>query len=206
MNKDTLFKIKYNLLFKKELFTKKITIIEDEIMNRLKNIYFCGYPLYFNLAYLKPTVGQSGKCDDQSRFLSFGFDRATLVTGDLKSLQIEYGQANGMHWWIEYNNYVYDPSLLLRIDKELYYKMHEPTNIKYFEYEDYSKSDWYQDIINTTIEDIKPNGKKRGELELSAPIVLEIANMQNNEKFINEFNDFLNEVDYNNKINIVVFK
>ena len=157
-----LYKILYfkrcELLFYNGLKNGDILPFEDDLYDRLSRIYFNGYPLSIQIKYLKP-MKAPGNCEDRSWFITMGFENALWVSGDNKDLKLTCGKDGAWHFWVEYNDWVYDPTLLYKFKKELYYKMFQPENIVYRIPKIYKKHEWYQDIINTKIEDLKPGGK-----------------------------------------------
>ena len=94
----------------------------------------------------------------------FCFDDAILVRGDDKDLDLKYGKDDAGHGWIEMDNYVYDPLLMMRFDKDLYYEIYRPTNVSKYTKDEYCSikkcQEHCNDIKNTTIDDFKPFGKK----------------------------------------------
>lgn len=61
-----------------------------------------------------------------SLYMFFCLDNAILVRGDIKSLELQSGPYDAFHGWIELDNYVYDPTALMRFDKDLYYQIYQP--------------------------------------------------------------------------------
>ena len=131
----------------------------------------------------------------------FCFEDAKLVRGDNKDLELLYGKENAGHGWVEIGDYVYDPSTMKRYDKDLYYKIFEPSNIykgskeEYCSYQENKKL--YDDIQSTTIDDYKPNGRKRVELAVIIPVIRELAKASENQEFIDDLNAYLTKIQYN---------
>ena len=63
-----------------------------------------------------------GTCYDRSLYMFLALDDALLVRGNNKDLEYNYGKGHGGHGWIERGNYVYDPSLMLKFDRDTYYE------------------------------------------------------------------------------------
>ena len=128
-------------------------------------------------------------------------DNVVLVRGNNKNLEYSYGKKFSRYGWLEDENYVYDPILLAKIDKKLYYKMFMPSNIKrttkseFLENDD--NKDFYEYIKNTKIEDFMPNGSKRVELIKTIPNAIHLAYIDNNPKFKEELDYFLYKINYN---------
>lgn len=200
--KTSLYYAKFNLLFNKGLKSGDIVPFDDEFYSKLNNTYITGLPVSIHIKYLRPIIGP-GKCLDRSLYMFFCFKNALLVRANNKDLELRYGKEDSMHGWIEIDNYVYDPSLLLRFDKDLYYKIYTPTDVSKYTIDEYCNiyhnRMLYEDISNTTINDLLPNGNKRIELFNNIPLIKEIANMSNNEDFINGLNDWLSTINYDEK-------
>lgn len=88
--------------------------------------------------------------------------------------------------------------MLLKFKKELYYKIYCPTNIYKCTKEEYIEDEkskkFYDEIKSTTIEDFKPNGRKRTDLIVMIPLLKEMA--ANNEEFKNDVNNYLSSIKY----------
>lgn len=151
-----------------------------------------------HIKYLKPTA-PPGKCYDRSLFMFFCFDDALLVRADNKDLELRFGKENAGHGWIEIGNYVYDPSLMMRFEKDLYYKIYSPTDVHKATKEDYKKvnGSYYDDVRNTSIDDFKIGGSKRTDLCVSIPLVRGIAEF--NEQFKKELEEYLTLIQYDEK-------
>ena len=197
--KKSLYFSKMQLLLNKGVADKKIIPFDDELYDKLNHTYISGLPVSIHIKYLKPLV-RPGKCYDRSLYMFFCFDDAILVRGDNKDLELRYGKDDAGHGWIEMDNYVYDPSLMMRFDKDLYYEIYKPTKVSKCTKEEYCSTSEYQklynDIKNTTIDDFKPYGKKRIELSMSMPLIMGIAQNTGNQEFIDELNDFITLIQY----------
>ena len=168
---------------------------EDELYKRLNKIYFNGIPMSIHIKYLRPKMSP-GQCEDRSLFITMGLDNALWVCGDQKDLELNYGKNSAWHYWVEYDGWVYDPTLLLKFKKELYYKIYMSTNIQSRSAEEYKKISWYQEIINTKIEDLRPGGKERCHLSVSIPLIQRIAEMSENKDFRDELDEHLKLIKY----------
>ncbi len=88
-----------------------------------------------------------------------------ILYGDTKDLELKYGEDRMGHAWVEKNNKVYDSTTKMIYDKDLYYEIYKPKNVKQYTVEDYysipENKKLYDDIKNTVIEDFKPHGKKK---------------------------------------------
>lgn len=87
----------------------------------------------------------------------FYFDAALLVWTKNNDLKLRLGKENAGYGWIEIGNYVYNPSLMMRFGKDLYYKIYSPTDVYKATKEIYKKvnGSYYDDVRNTSIDDFK---------------------------------------------------
>ena len=120
--KKKLYFSKLKLLYSKGVAEGKIVPFDEDFYRSMSNTYFASIPVSMHIKYLRPKTGP-GKCYDRSLYMFFCFDDALLVRGDKLNLELLYGKDNAGHGWIEIGDYVYDPTMLMRFDKDLYYKM-----------------------------------------------------------------------------------
>ena len=198
LRKKLYFK-KMNLLFYNGLKEHKIVPLPTEFVETMKHTFVSGLPVSIHLKFLKPMMSP-GRCLDRSLCMFFCFDDAILVRGDCKDLEYKYGKEEAIHGWVEIDNYVYDPTLLMRIDKDLYYDMYQPTNVIKATKEDYCSIEanrkLFDDVRSTTIKDYQPNGRKRMDLAMTMPLAIGIAQDSGNQEFISELNEFLSLIEY----------
>ena len=196
--KDKLFMKKADLLFIYNYEKGNIVPFEDEIYDKLKSTYMTSIPVYIDIKYLCPEKGP-GKCMDRSLALFFSLDNALLVRGNLRNLQVLY-KNEGYHGWIELGDYVYDPGTLLKYPKDLYYKLHEPSNVHKCSIDEYCEEDtrlaFYNKVKSTTINDFLPGGSKRFELLVSIPLIKGIADMSGNREFVKDIEEYMASVQY----------
>lgn len=199
--KNYLYMKKVEVLFKQGIKDGRIVSYEDEFYEKLSHTYISGLPVSIHIKYLRPQGKRPGKCYDRSLMMFLSIDESILVTADLKNFEISNGKDGAFHYWIELGDYVYDPTYLQRFDKDLYYKMFEPTNIEKCNKEEYcllgENKKFYEDIKSTTIDDYKPSGKRRLELAAVVPLVSGIAELSGDEQFVSDLNKYLEEVNYN---------
>ena len=198
--KKQLYFEKLQLLFNKGLKDGSIVPFDEEFYDAMSHTYIFDIPVSMEIKYLRPTM-KPGKCYDRSLYMFFCFDDALLVRGDNKDLELKYGKDDAGHGWIEIGNYVYDPSLLLKFDKELFYEMYSPTNVVKYNKEDYIKEnkDFYDEIKNTTLQDFRPNGKRRLELGMFIPLIRGIVENSNDTEFEKDFANYLDAISYDEK-------
>lgn len=193
---------KMELLLKKGIADGSIVPFDEEFYSKINNTYIDGLPVSMHIKYFKPIISP-GKCYDRSLFIFFCFDNAILVRGNNKDLELRYGTQCAGHGWVEMDNYVYDPSYLMRFDKDLYYKIFMPTEINKINKEEYCSNEdrkkLYDYVKNTTIEDYKPNGNKRIKLATIIPLVLSLSQLSDNEIFIKDVKEYLSLIEYDKK-------
>ncbi len=195
--KKKLYFSKLQLLYSKGISEGKIVPFDESFYRSMSNTYFASIPVSMHIKYLRPKTGP-GKCYDRSLYMFFCFDDALLVRGDKLNLELLYGKDNAGHGWIEIGDYVYDPTMLMRFDKDLYYKMFSPTNVSKATKEEYVSvnGSFYDDIRSTTVSDFQPGGSKRLELCTTIPLVQGIADMSSDESFKKELDEYLSLIKY----------
>ena len=168
-----------------------IVPFEQDLYDRLDNIYFCGATLSIWLKYLKPTYGMPGQCEDRSLFIAAGLQGATLVRADLKNLELLYGKDDSWHFFASYNGWIYDPSSLYRFREDVYYDLFRPSNVQRFESEDYKNSYSYLSITDTTLEDLQTFNSKKVWFYSGLKGVMAIAALSQDENFKQELRSML---------------
>lgn len=198
--KKELYFLRMQALFNKGIEAGKIVKFDEAFYEKMSHTFFNCIPISMHIRYIKPTTSL-GKCYDRSLLMFFCFDEALLVRADNKDLELRFGKEMAGHGWIEIGNYVYDPSLLMRFDRDLYYKIYSPTDIYKATKEDYQKlnGSYYDDIRNISISDFQPGGSKRTDLCVSIPLIREIAKYSSNESFKKELSDYLMLIQYDEK-------
>lgn len=201
IKKELYFK-KMQVLFNQGVKDQKIIPFDDDFYDKMAHTYISGIPVSMHIKYLKPNISL-GKCYDRSLYMFFCFENAVLVRGNNKDLELQYGKDSMGHGWIEMDNYVYDPSLMMRFDKDLYYQIYMPTNVSKCTKEEYCQiedhQEFYDDITKTTIRDFQPHGKKRTDLITIIPLLSSIAQMTKNEQFTAELDNWLSAIQYDEK-------
>lgn len=191
---------KIEALFQKGIEDGRIVSFDDEFYNLLKETYISGLPVSIHIKHLKPKVSP-GKCYERSLYMFLSLKDSILVRGDVKDLEYRFGKEKAGHGWIEIGNYVYDPSHLKRFDKDLYYEMYKPTKIKKCTHKEYMKrnKEFYNNIINTTLDDFRSNTQKRLDLITIIPVIEATAKLPGNTELLKDLNEFLKAVEYNEK-------
>lgn len=197
--KKQLYFTKFTLLIDEGKKNNKIVPFDNDFYEKMSHNYIDGIPISMYIKYLKPIISP-GKCYDRSLYMFFCFPEAKLCGGNNKSLALQYGKEYSEHNWIEIDDYVYDPVSLMRFNKDLYYRIYEPTNVVKETLSEYcstpEKKKFYEDITNTTIYDLQTSIKKRNDLLTSIPPIKGIAEMTGNKDFIRELNEHLKLINY----------
>jgi hypothetical protein len=198
--KKSLYFNKAQLLLNKGLEDGSIKPFDNEFYEKMNHTYISCLPVSMHIKYLKPILSQ-GKCYDRSLYMFFCFEKAVLVHGYNKDLELRYGRDNAGHGWIEMDGYCYDPSLLLRFKKEIYYEIYRPYNVTKITTDEYKNCcdynrQFYEDVVKTKLSDFQPNGSKRIDLCVVIPLVQGIAEMETNENFKRELNEYLELIQY----------
>lgn len=188
---------KLKLLFEKGIEDGSIVPFDEEFYQKMSDTYISGIPVSMHIKYLRPTV-PPGKCYDRSLYMFLCFDDALLVRGNQKPLELKYGKECAGHRWIEIGDYVYDPTLLLRFKREVYYNMYYPSNVCKCTKEEYIEhnKEFYEDIKNTTLQDYQIGGRKRTDLCVTIPLLETIANSSNDEEFKRDVVYYLAAIQY----------
>ena len=126
------------------------------------------------------------------------FEDAKLVYACSNYRNSVYRTSNNAHNWIEIGDSVYEPDTLCRYDKELYYEIYEPYDIKAYDLEEYCKDNnqSIDEIVTTHIEDYKSGGKYAYLLPKYVESVKELAVESKRYSFIRELDDYLTDIDY----------
>lgn len=189
-----LFDIKREVLLSVGLLNDDIKPFDQKLYDKLGHYYFDGLPLSMHVRYGVPKMF-NGRCDIRSKFLYFGVDNAKLVWGFRKDLEYKVGnREDSWHYWVEDDEWVYDPTTLHMYKKDIYYKAHGVSDMIYFSEEEAKEEEYIELISATTIEDYYPDGKRRYELLQTVPFMQFSA--QSNKDLEKELNAFLETVSY----------
>ena len=197
--KDLYFK-KLNNLYREGLEKNKIFKFDNTFYKKLEKTFVNTLPLSIYIKYLRPQT-KEGDWINTSLYMFMALDNVVLVRANNKNLEYSYGIDASRYGWVEDESFVYDPTLLAKIDKKLYYKMFMPYNIErttkkeYLKNEDNKKT--YEYIKSTKLSDFMPGGSKRGELVNTIPNVIHLAFMDNDSKFKEELDRYLDKINYN---------
>lgn len=176
---------------KKEVKTIEPVPFDDEIINKLKHTYINGLTASIYIKYLMSIYGTK-RCE----YMAYALDDVTIVLGEIKKR--ENPNTRTLQGWIEKDGFVYDTVTLMKYDLEAYNKIYDPKNVvkytkdEFLEMEDNNKI--YDVVRSTTLDDFKPNGKKRNELDMLISTAKSLA--KNNKELSTELEEFLESVDY----------
>ena len=188
---------KLNILFDIGLRDGKIVPIEEEIYEEMNKTIIACLPVGLRIKY-RDQMFAEGTCYERSLYMFLALDDAILVRGDNKDLEYNYGPGHEGHGWVELGNYVYDPSLGLRFDKEYYYKLYQCTNVKKYDKATYMavNKDFVDSHVSVDYDEFKPGGKRRLELGILIFQVKEMAKLTNNQSLLNDLQEYLDAVEY----------
>ena len=196
--KGKLYFMKLKLLFTKAIKEGKITRFDEDIFTKMSNTIISCLPVSFYIKYADYLIGK-GTCYDRSLCMFLALDDAILVRGSNKDLEYNFGKKNAGHGWVEVGNFVYDPSFMLKFDKDTYYSLYECSDVKKIDKSTYLENN--RDVIDTFVShdynDFRSGGKRRLDLDVIAIQIQALCQMVGDEKFTKEFEDYLSFVEYN---------
>lgn len=192
-----LFFTRFHVLAAKASQQGKITEFDDEIYQKMNNTIIACFPVSFFIKHSKHMFAL-GTCYERSLYMFLALDNAILVRGNNKDLEYNYGEGHGGHGWVEVGDYVYDPSTMLKYDKETYYELYGCTDVTKTDKETYLKlnQDFVDSYVSTDFNDFRPGGKRRLELGILIMQVQTLASMLDDEEFRKDLDDYLKLVEY----------
>lgn len=195
--KKKLYFTRLNILFNKGLKEGKITRFDEEIFDKMSNTIIACLPVSLYIKYSNHLFAQ-GTCYDRSLYMFLALNDALLVRGDNKDLEYNYGKGHEGHGWVEIGDYVYDPSLMLKFDKDTYYSIYGCSNVKKIDKQNYllQHQDFVDEHVSTDYAEFKPNGKRRLELGVLIFQIRVLSEMLGDEQFTKDFNDYLTLIEY----------
>lgn len=197
--KKKLFFMKAELLIKNGILKGQIQEFDEKFYERLSHTYFSGIPISFHIKYFFPKE-EEGRCYDRSLYMFLAIEEAILVRGSRKDLEYLYGKESSGHGWIEIGDYVYDPTSRMKFSKSLYYQIYEPSNVYKTTRKEYCSNEesrkFLQNIVFTTLNDLKPGGRKRQDL-LVIPLIREVIRMKGETETLEKLDSYLEKIQYN---------
>lgn len=188
---------RFNLLFKIALSEGKITNFDNQIYEKMNNTFISCLPVSFYIKYSKYLFPE-GTCYERSLYMFLALEDAVLVRGKKKTLEYKYGKDQDGHGWIEIGDYVYDPSLMLKFEKNTYYSLYGCSDIKKIDKESYmaEHGEFVDNYVSHNLDDFRPNGDRRLDLGLIVIQLKELSILLNDKQFIDDLNDYLNVIEY----------
>lgn len=111
--------LKINHLLDSYIKEKKIMNFDSKFLNRIKNTNVVMFRDFFQIFEEGLNIGT---CGLTVRYLSYLFNDFTIIEdGICEILKNTKGAPNGEHAWLLVNGYVYDTTLMLKIDQEVAY-------------------------------------------------------------------------------------
>ena len=195
--KKKLFFTRFEILWNKAVREGKITYFEDEIYDEMSNTIIACLPVSLYIKHSKHLF-PIGTCYDRSLYMFLALDDALLVRGKNKDLEYNYGKGHEGHGWIERGDYVYDPSLMLKFDRETYYSLYGTSDIVRCDKETYLKEhqEFVDKHVSHSLDDFKPGGDRRLELGILIIQLRALSNMIDDEDFAKELDDYLDSIEY----------
>lgn len=198
--KKNLFFSRFNLLFQKGINDGKISEFDDEIFDKMSNTYIACLPVSMRIKHSNHMFAQ-GTWYERSLYMFLALDDAYLVRGDDKVLEYKYGKGHEGHGWVEVGDVVYDPSLMLKFDKDTYYNLYGITNTKKYDKKTYLEqhSDFVEQHVSHDINDFRPGGKRRLELGVLIIQLRCLSEMLGDCEFTTDLNKYLESISYDEK-------
>ena len=198
--KKNLFFTRYNMLFQKGINEGKITEFDQEIYDKMSDTYISCLPVSMRIKHSKHMFA-IGTCYERSLYMFLALDDALLVRGDDKVLEYKYGEGHEGHGWVEVGDFVYDPSIMLKFDKDTYYNLYGISNVKKCDKKTYLEqhSDFVSQHVSHDINDFRPGGSRRLELGVLIIQLRCLSSMLGDEEFTNDLNNYLESISYDEK-------
>ena len=195
--KKKLFFAKFKVLSAKASREGTIMEFDDEIFEKMKNTIISCFPVSFYIKHSN-NMFALGTCYDRSLYMFLALDDAVLVRGKNKDLEYNYGKGHGGHGWVEVGDYVYDPSIMLKFKKDVYYQLYGTSDLMKVDKETYLREhkDFVDLVVSNDFNEFKPGGKRRLELGILVIQVLAMADMINNPEVTKDLNEYLELIEY----------
>lgn len=195
--KRKLYFNRVQLLFDKALKDGKISEFDEDIYNKMEGSIIAGIPVPMFIRHSRYLFPE-GTCYERSLYMFLALDDALLLRGDHKVLGFKYGKGHEGHGWIEIGDYVYDPSLMLKFDRDTYYEIYGVSNTASCDKKTYVEqhNDFFEEHVCHDIDEYKPGGKRRLELGALMIQLRCLSDMLGDERFTNDLNDYLEKVQY----------
>ena len=192
-----LFFAKLRILGLKASKQGKIMEFDDEIYEKMRNTIISCFPVSLYIKH-SDRMFPLGTCYDRSLYMFLALDDAVLVRGNNKDLEYNYGKGHGGHGWVEVGEYVYDPSIMLRFDKDTYYELYGTSDVYKIDKQTYLEEhkDFVDLVVTTDFDEFRPGGKRRLELGVLVTQIRAIASKVDDPEFKKDFDDYLALIEY----------
>lgn len=134
----------------KALKDGKVLPYEDELITKLRDLTYRGFPLSIVLFCREFCRGE---CYSMSMNLSRAMEHFTLVHGDVNFIVLDEKDPN--HSWVEKDGFVYDTTDGFRWDKDLYYELFKPVVREIYDENTVKNYDDYQRVLSHSDEEIE---------------------------------------------------
>lgn len=205
--KKRIYLSKVEFLVKKGIVGGLVTDFNEEFYKKLSQNYIAGMPISMLIKYTSPEHEHAsdafeGRCETRSLYMFFCLENATLVSGNLKHLELLHGKEAARHFWIEIDseNSIYEPNTLKKYNRDLFYAIYMPTDvIKQTKDEfcaDPGNKETYDLFHSRKIEDLQPGGHNRKDLLLAMPMLYTTAKKSGNDAFVRDVEEYMDLVQY----------
>jgi len=198
--KKKLFFARLNVLFDKALKEGKITKFDDEIFEKMSSTIIAGLPVSLYIKHSNLLFAR-GTCYERSLYMFLAIDDALLVRGNNKDLEYNYGKGHEGHGWIEVGEYVYDPSLMLKFNKETYYTLYDCSNVTKIDKQTYllQHKGFVDSHVSHDFDEFNHNRKRRLEFGLLFFQLKALSELLGDEQFAKDLNNYQSCIEYDEK-------
>lgn len=195
--KKKIFFKRFKILFVKALGDGKITKFDNEIYTKMNDTIIACLPVSLHIKYSN-YLFPDHTCYDRSLYMFLALDNALLVRGKTKSLEYRYGSEQSGHGWVEIGDFVYDPSLMLKFDKNIYYSLYGCDDVIKIDKKNYllQHQEFVNSYVSYDIDEFRSGGKNRLDLGLIICQLKVLSNRLNDNEFTEDLNNYLDLVEY----------
>lgn len=188
---------RFSILWNNAVKEGKITKFDDEIFLKMSNTIIGCLPVSFYIKYADYLIG-SGICCDSSFYMFLALDDAVLVRGNNRISKYEHGKDDNSHEWIEIGNFVYDPSLMLKFEKSIYYSLYGCCNVRKIDKNTYlsEHKHFVDNCVLHDFDEFRPGGKRRLGLGMLIFQIRTLCQAIDDEQFTKDFDDYLSFIEY----------
>lgn len=157
----------------------EIALYEEDLINRLRHLYYEGLPLSIILNSKLYCVGW---CHHMALQLTRGMDHFKLIRGNINTYPIK-NKPN--HSWVEKDGFVYDTTDGFKWKKEIYYKYFGATPIEIYDQDSYMNLSFYQTELERSRITLEDN---------NLILLLELLELLEKEESAVNYDRLLNEI------------